>query len=335
MLRQVSKEKNLSKVLRSDLRSFSTTISLSFQENTSVLNKFKQTQQTVAPSDLAEESTLPHVEQNLLKKTPRQASYKRPFLSANKIENDPNFKMNGWAQGLGQQVIKIFKIDMDKTRAGPIAGSLYYGDCKSQALYYPNEPLSDTAKFYYETLSLPQTFSQWFQITTLHYWILNVRMRAMPFKYGKNYQQKLVDRFFSDMELRLSEELKINSNRIIEGYLKDFHTQLLGSVLSYDEGLMTDDITLAAALWRNIFNGDPNVDMRHVEALLGHVRSQLYVLNQLTDREFAFGKFKFVPPNQVVKPLTTSQLEELRRDAKAEFAKLTKPSQQSNLSLDE
>lgn len=292
-------------------------------------------EEAVPPTELAKESTLPHVEQNLLKKAPRQALYKRPFLSDHKIESDPTFQMSGWAQTIGQQVIRMFSIDMDKTRAGPIAGSLYYGECKKQALYYPDEPLSETARFYYETLMLPQLFSQWFQITTLHYWILNVRMRAMPFKYGKTYQQRLVDRFFKDMELRMSEELKIHLNRIIEGYLKDYHTQLLGSVLSYDEGLMTDDITLAAALWRNVFSGDPNVDMRHVEALLGYVRLQLYVLNKMSDREFGFGKFRFVPPNQVVRPLTKAQEEEIRRTAKEEFAKLDKPSQRSVLSLDE
>ena len=130
-------------------------------------------------------------------------------------------------------------------------------------------------------------------------------------------------------------ELGISSNRIIEGYLKDYHTQLLGCVLSYDEGLMTDDITLAAALWRNIFNGNPNADMRHIEALLGYVRQQLYVLNKISDREFGFGNFKFVAPDEVVKPLTKAQEEKLREEAKKEFASKTLPSQRSTLSLDE
>ena len=49
--------------------------------------------------------------------------------------------------------------------------------------------MSDTAKFYYETLRLPKSFSQQVQITILHYWILSVRMRALPFKYSKEYQQ--------------------------------------------------------------------------------------------------------------------------------------------------
>lgn len=288
-----------------------------------------------APTEMASQSSLPHIEQNLLKKPARQAVKKSPFLSDHEIENNPNYKMGSLLQNFGQTLIKVFNIDMDKSRSGPVAGSKYYGECKKQALYYPNEPLSDSAKFYYETLMLPQSFSQWFQITTLHYWILTVRMRAMPFKYGKEYKQKLIDRFFRDMELRMSEELGINSNRIIEGYLKEYHTQLLGCVLSYDEGLVTDDITLAAALWRNVFNGDPNADMRHIEALLGHVRQQLYVLNKMPDRQFGFGDFSFVPPNEVVKPLTKAQEVELRATVKQIYLSKDLPSQRSVLSLDE
>ena len=119
----------------------------------------------------------------------------------------------------------------------------------------------------------------------------------------------------------MSTELGIKSNRTIEGYLKDYHTQLLGCVLSYDEGLMTDDITLASALWRNVFNANENVDMRHVEALLVYVRSQLYVLNKMTDRAFGFGKFKFVPPDQVVEPISLEQEELIKQKQKKNLPK--------------
>lgn len=314
-------------------RKFSTNLVASFQNRNNILNQLQENEIN-APSKLAQESTLPKIDHDL-KINPRKPTTKSPFKSSNKIENDPNFQMSEWKQNIGQWLVKLFRIDMDRSRAGPVAGSHYFGECKRQGMHYPNEPLSGTAKFYYETLNLPQSFSQHFQITALHYWILSVRMRAMPFKYGRNYQQKLVDRIFRDMELRMAEELRINSNRIIEGYLKDYHTQLLGSVLSYDEGLMTDDITLSGALWRNVFNGNPNVDMRHVEALLEYVRSQLYVLNKMSDREFGFGKFKFVAPDEVVRPLTKAQEEDLKAQAKKEFENKNLPSQNSVLSLDE
>lgn len=300
-----------------------------FHQGPSILNK----EELAAPHAVAQQSQLPKIEQDL-KINPRPANAKVPFLSDHKLEN-PGSSISGFADKLGQTLVRVFNIDMDKSRAGPVAGSFYFGECKKQGMFHPNEALLPTAKFYYETLGLPMSFSQWFQITALHYWILSVRMRAMPFKYGRNYQQKLVDRIFRDMEMRMSGELGINSTRVIEGYLKDYHTQLLGCVVSYDEGLMTDDITFASALWRNIFNCDPNADMRHVEAVLGYVRQQLYVLDKMSDREFGFGKFTFVPPDQVVKPLTRAQEERLREAAKAEFAQRTQPSARSTLSLDE
>lgn len=328
-------EKNFPTMIKatSVLRSVSPRVTGRYFQSQSILKQIKDEKTLSTPSELAAESHLPRNKQDL-KINPRQAKKKSAFLSDNK-EESAGFEMSGLKQNIGQMAIKLFNIDMDSSRAGPVAGSQYFGECKRQGMYYPDEPLSSTAKFYYETLELPQSFSQWFQITILHYWMLAVRMRAMPFKYGKNYQQKLVDRIFRDMELRMAEELGISSNRIIEGYLKDYHTQMLGATLSYDEGLMTDDITLGAALWRNVLNGNPEADMRHVEALVSYVRGNLYVLNQLSDREFGFGKFEFVAPDQVVKPLTQHQKDQLREQAKEEFANKTLPSQKSVLSLDE
>lgn len=313
-----------------------------FTKSTIVANKPSSTTSTTstthenildAPLKIAEESSLPTVEHDL-KIKPRQPKKKLPLLSDHKVE-DSAYHMSNFKQSIGQWVINSFNIDMDKSRAGKVAGSVYFAECKQQGLIYPDEPLSNTAKFYYQTLRLPTSFSQQVQISFLHYWMLSVRMRALPFKYGRLYQKHLVDRLFKDMELRMSSELGISSNRIIEGNLKDFHAQLIGSVVGYDEGLVTDDATLAAALWRNVFNGNPNVDMRHVEALLAYVRSQLYVLDKMSDREFGFGKFKFVPPDQVVKPLTSHQLEAMKQKAKEEFAKLNLPSHKTSLSLDE
>ena len=197
--------------------------------------------------------------------------------------------------------------------------------------------MSETANLFYEELGLPRTFSQWFQITVLHEWILFVRMRAMPFQYGRNYQQKLVDRTFSDIEVRLFEEMNVNSGRIADQYMKDFNAQLRGAVFAYDEGFFTDDATLAKAIWRNLYAGKPNVDITHLEKLVKYVRGQLYVLSQLSDREFAMGQFKFVSPNEIVEKLTPEQ-EQLRKEKVIEkYEKMDKdphqlPSDKSNLS---
>lgn len=287
----------------------------------------------MSPREIAEQSHLKRVPQNLLKKEPRQAQVKTP-LRPHPMEN-PDYKMSNFMQLAGQAVIKLFGVDMDKSRSGPVAGGKYFAECKQQGLQYPDEPLSPQAEFYYDVLSMQRSFSQYFQISCFHYWMLSVRMRAMPAKYGRSYQQKLVDRLFKDMELRMSFEMKINSGRIIETNLKEYHAQLLGLVLSYDEALVLDDITLALALWRNLFNGDPNVDMCHLEAMVCYTRENLYLLNKMSDREFGFGDFAFALPTDVVNLLTAAQEAENKKRVVEHFTSLTKPSQQSSLSMDE
>ncbi|SCW00438.1 LAFE_0C04192g1_1 [Lachancea fermentati] len=273
---------------------------------TTGINKDNVKNELESPEELARKSQLTSQPIDYSNNAPVNPKKKRPLLSDSKYESQA-YQLPKWKEALGEMVIRIFNLDMDKVRAGPIAGSYYYALCKEQGLQFENEPLSETAKFFYEDLKLPRTFSQWFQITVLHEWILFVRMRAMPFKYGKNYQQKLVDRTFSDIELRLFEEMNVNSGRIADQYLKDFNSQLRGAVFAYDEGFYTDDATLAGAIWRNLFGGRKNIDVVHLEAMVRYVRSQLYVLSKLSDREFALGKFKFVPPDEVVYKLSPSQ----------------------------
>ena len=248
-----------------------------------------------------------------------------------------DYKLPKWKESLGEFVISTFRLDMDKVRAGPVAGSYYYSICRNQGLQVEGEELSPSAKYFYETLRLPRTFSQWFQITVLHEWMLFTRMRAMPFKYGRNYQQKLVDGTFSDIEIRLFDEMNIHSGRIVDQYLKDFDTQLKGAVLAYDEGFYSDDSTLATAVWRNLFAGRKNIDITLLEDVVKYIRSQLYILSRMSDREFALGKFNFTLPTETVKRLTPEEELQMKNSVIEKYEKLEKsglmlPSEKSNLS---
>lgn len=257
-------------------------------------------------------------------------------LAQSKYESK-TYKLPKWKESLGEFVISTLHLDMDKVRAGPIAGSYYYDICRKQGLQVEGEELSSSAKYFYDTLKLPRTFSQWFQITALHEWMLFTRMRAMPFKYGRNYQQKLVDRTFSDIELRLFDEMNIHSGRIVDQYLKDFDTQLKGAVLAYDEGFYTDDATLATAIWRNLFAGRKNIDINLLEDVVKYVRSQIYIMSRLSDREFATGKFNFVLPPETVKKLSPEEELQRKKSVIEKYEQLEKsglmlPSERSGLS---
>ncbi|QEU62171.1 Cbp3 [Kluyveromyces lactis] len=276
------------------------------------------TSNSAQKSDLTKETTSTQKGKSV---APEDVRSKRRELSSSKYES-ASYQLPKWKEALGEFVISTLNLDMDKVRAGPIAGSYYYSICKEQGLQYEDEPLSKTAKFFYEDLKLPKTFSQWYQITILHEWMLFVRMRAMPFKYGKNYQQKLVDRTFADIEKRLYDEMNVHSGRITDQYLKDFNSQLRGAVFAYDEGFFSGDAALASAIWRNLFGGKKNIDMVHLEAMVRYVRAQLYVLSKLSDREFAMGEFKFVPPDESVEILTPEQEKSLKEKVVAKYEAL-------------
>lgn len=257
-------------------------------------------------------------------------------LARSKYESK-DYILPKWKESLGEFIIGSLHLDMDKVRAGPIAGSYYYNMCRTQGLQVADEPISESAKYFYETLKLPKTFSQWYQITILHEWMLFVRMRAMPFKYGRDYQQKLVDRTFSDIELRLFDEMNIHSGRIVDQYMKDFDTQLKGAVLAYDEGFYSDDCSLTTAVWRNLFGGRKNIDITLLEDVVRYIRSQLYVMSRMSDREFALGKFKFVLPTDDVKKLSPEEELKLKNSIIKKYDELDKsglllPSERSNLS---
>ena len=56
-------------------------------------------------------------------------------LAHSKYE-DKSYQLPKWKEALGEFVVRTFKLDMDKVRAGPVAGSYYYNLCKQQGLQY-------------------------------------------------------------------------------------------------------------------------------------------------------------------------------------------------------
>jgi cytochrome b pre-mRNA-processing protein 3 len=241
-------------------------------------------------------------------------------------------KLPVWQKVLGQNVVKLFNMDMDRVRSGPVAGALFRDMCKTQAFYKEGVELSPTAKFYYETLGMPKSFNQWYQVTVLHVWMLYVRMRALPRQYCREYQQKLVNSLFDDIDYRLREEIKINSDRTVNNYKKGFHEQLRGSIFSYDEGFYLGDTVLAGAIWRNLFDSKRDVDMTHVEQMVHYVRAQLYVLDRISDRDFASGRFSFIDPSLRYQPLTEAEDAEIRRAVELNRLDEKEVTQKSSLS---
>ncbi|KAK9237557.1 protein required for assembly of ubiquinol cytochrome-c reductase [Lipomyces kononenkoae] len=202
-----------------------------------------------------------------------------------------------WKATVVLKFMQLFRMDIEENQAAPVAGRNYMQLCKAQGYHHPDaKEFGPSAKFYYEYMGLTPSLSQSFQIAALHIWMLLVRMRALPEKYANAYEQALVDGMFLDLEKRMVSEYKINSNRLINNTLKEFNLQLRGSVLAYDEGLMSDDAVLGAAIWRNIFGGRKDVNMAKIAIMVRYVRTHIFVLDKMSDFDFGVGRFVFFPP---------------------------------------
>ncbi|KAK9353763.1 ubiquinol-cytochrome C chaperone-domain-containing protein [Lipomyces doorenjongii] len=202
-----------------------------------------------------------------------------------------------WKAKLVLKFMQLFRMDIEENQAAPVAGRNYMQLCKAQGYHHPEaKEFGASAKFYYEHMGLTPSLSQSFQISALHIWMLLVRMRALPQKYANAYEQALVDGIFLDLEKRMVNEYKIKSNRLINNTLKEFNSQLRGSVLAYDEGLMANDAVLGAAIWRNIFGGKKDVNMAKLAIMVRYVRTHIFVLEKMSDFDFGVGRFVFFPP---------------------------------------
>ncbi|KAJ4490706.1 hypothetical protein J3R30DRAFT_124203 [Lentinula aciculospora] len=137
--------------------------------------------------------------------------------------------------------------------------------------------------FWQNECDLPPTFQSWFIVTNLHLWMLTVRLRALPEPHGKFYVQFLLDHFFLDIEDRIRAVLQpaipprdpytfftsfyVNPNipkdgklkrgsrapeRLVTRQMKIFKEQWMGMGMWFDYGLVTNDMELASAVWRNL-----------------------------------------------------------------------------------
>lgn len=79
-------------------------------------------------------------------------------------------------------------------------------------------------------------------------------------------------------------------------YLKDLYVQWRGLLAAYDEGIVKGDAVLAAAVWRNIFKANEDVDIRALAQIVSYMRRLLKGLDDLPDDEVTRGDLTFGSP---------------------------------------
>jgi cytochrome b pre-mRNA-processing protein 3 len=123
----------------------------------------------------------------------------------------------------------------------------------------------------------------------LHLYFLTVRFRNFGTIKQNHWEQHLVDHFFWDAEEKMIKNHRMEARGTRNKYLKDMFEQWRGLILAYDEGLARGDAVLAAAVWRNVFKADENVDIEALTMIVSWMRGTLHDLDKLRDEEITLG----------------------------------------------
>lgn len=185
------------------------------------------------------------------------------------------YQVYGFANSLYKHLAKQapYKIDPKQRKAGLVQ--------KAQ----DGEEIGEGSSQWHKELGLSPTFSTWAQITMMHMYLSIVRYRCLPQEAFEGSQKSLVDAFFYEAEERMDVHHGMSSRSLRQHHLKDLFVAWRGLMLAYDEGLVRGDAVLAAAVWRNLFKGNPDVDVRKVAAVVSYMRASLKRLEQLSDDE--------------------------------------------------
>ncbi|XP_060238969.1 ubiquinol-cytochrome-c reductase complex assembly factor 1 isoform X3 [Meriones unguiculatus] len=151
---------------------------------------------------------------------------------------------------------------------------------------------------------MPDTFNSWFLITLLHVWMCLVRMKQEG-RTGKYMCRVIVHFMWEDVEQR-GRVMGVNSY-ILKKNMAFMTNNFYASILGYDEGILSDDRGLAAALWRTFFNQKCE-DPRQLELLVEYVRKQMQYLDSMNGEDLLLtGEVRWRPlveknPQSILKP---------------------------------
>lgn len=116
---------------------------------------------------------------------------------------------------------------------------------------------------------MPDSFNSWFLITEIHVWMLMVRGMAER-EHGMIIRNGIVAAMWTD-SLERAKSMAPGSFGLIKKQIKEISGQFHYAIISYDEGLTTDDKQLASALWKRFFESNSD-DYEQIELLVKYIR---------------------------------------------------------------
>ncbi|KAI5855578.1 ubiquinol-cytochrome C chaperone-domain-containing protein [Durotheca rogersii] len=221
------------------------------------------------------------------------------------------------SQSIREGVGSVFRKTAEPYRVVQATETIYKA-CSREALYTisiadrkagtipkttEGEDIGEGKTMWHQDFKLPPTFSTWSQITMLHMYLVFARLRNLERETARSWQRQLVDHYFFDAEEKMDLLHGINSRALRHRYLKDLFVQWRGVIAAYDEGVTRGDPTLASAVWRNVYKGRDDVDLRALAAIVSWMRLCLKMLDQIPDEALYYraeAVFKWPAKNELL-----------------------------------
>ncbi|CAM2102599.1 unnamed protein product [Caretta caretta] len=134
---------------------------------------------------------------------------------------------------------------------------------------------------FFHRCHMPDTLNSWFLVAQLHVWMCLVRMKQEG-RAGKYMCRYIVHSMWEDVEQR-GKVMGIDSVTLKES-MRSMTENFYAAIFGYDEGILSDDHVLAAALWRNFFNKHCE-DPKQLELLVEYVRKQMQYLDAINGED--------------------------------------------------
>ncbi|VDL85090.1 unnamed protein product, partial [Nippostrongylus brasiliensis] len=170
-----------------------------------------------------------------------------------------------------QRISAALKRKFGKDALDPAVKSIL--DTAAAQLYYNCANNFDYEKLC-EAFGLPDYMSSWYKLTLMHSWMVLLRLHPCLDAHAYlRLQRTMLATMWFDVDARLKivgEELK--QTLTSQSDLKNMHGLHLQTFLEYDEGFLSNDRMLAAALWRCLYMSR-TCDPIHVLKAVGYIRS--------------------------------------------------------------
>lgn len=131
-------------------------------------------------------------------------------------------------------------------------------------------------KAFFQQFNLPNTFNSWFLVTELHVWMLLMRAMAEGDESGEDgrfMRNCIVEAMWADVNTR-AKKLGSQNPSGVRNQIQILSQQFQAALITYDEGIMSDDKGLAGAIWRRFFEMDCE-NYEKLEEMVLYVRKQV------------------------------------------------------------